>query len=594
MSGTHSCWVDVENGAGVKYGDGPIFNVINWQSTAQLSKAGTFTLSVPASDQRAALLIPKRVVRCYAMVGGAATEIGAGIIDGVRWDGANTLVVSGSDLLAELRYRSVHELNLVTETRYTPTKVFSYSGSTWTDMVAAYDGVATFGVGNRVSFDLGAIDDFLYIGYSAPFNVVYTYQDAGASSTIWNTVASDLNYGYSDGAGGWPELKVVSDTQIVGGVPWPASLVTVDPVASGDNVVLFQRNANWQAETVNGVSAYWIRVDPTENIQEVSIVEFVVGVRSNLLADVAAIMDYAPTAWADWDADADSTTIFDATAEGTYAAFAGELVLSALVKIAKRAGESFRLGAGRTLHWLHTSGNAFASSGMRAIGSNGSSGFDLDAYTCHIVSIEETRDTSDLITRIYPFGSGNGKARVTLVNATLAMPTGYSMDAANNYIKRDTASPAAGESLYGQIERIMAFKDIRPTDDLTFDSVDVCNQLASLTLNYLERHCTVNYFYRLTVTGLSAILRVGETIRVVYREVHDGVLAVNIDADLIILSETHTFSARGLYTVSMSVGTTDAWPASDAEIIADMIEQGVIYESHPQAIASGMVKALDV
>jgi hypothetical protein len=592
MTNAVACWVNVESGAGARLGDGPIVHVVNWTSTALLSKAGTFSLVVAAGDPRAALLQPKRVVRCFALVNGALAEIGAGIIDTIRWDGATLLEVTGSDLLAELRYRSVHDLNLVDETQHTPAKVFSYVqvGSVWTDMVAAYDGVKVFGVANRVSFDLNTFGDFLYIGYSAPFNVLYTYQDLGAGGTTFNAVPSDLNYGYSDGAGHWPELKIVSDTQIVGGVPWPASLANRNPITdlAHPNTVLFQRNSNWHTETVNGVAnLYWIRVDPTANLGAVSIVEFEIGKRFNLAADVGAVMAYAPAAWASWAAGADGVTVFNRTTEGTYAAFAGELVLNALTKIAERAGENFRLGAGRTLHWLHTA-TGYAASGARAVMHTGSVRQDANAAICQIVALEETRDTNDLVTRVYPFGAGNGKARVTMVNATLAMPSAdYVMDTANNYIRRVSA-----ETTYGQIERIMAFSDVRSTDDAAFDGVEVCNQLAQLTLNWLQRNSEINYFYRLQVTGLHQVLKVGTTIRVIYREVHDGVVTVDIDDDLIILSETHTFAAGEAYTVAMDVGTTDTWPATDTEIIADMIENGTVYESHPQAVDSAMIKTV--
>jgi hypothetical protein len=589
MTNPVTCWVNVEDSAGARLGDGPLVHVVSWGSTAELSKAGTFALVVAAADPRAALLQSKRVVRCYALVSGAIAEIGAGIIDAIRWDGGLLLEVTGSDLLAELRYRSVHDLSVVTETTHVPTKVFSYSSSTWTDLVAAYDGNKTFGAANRVSFTLGdPTNSYLFVGYSAPFNVLYTYQDAGAPGTLWNTVAADLNYGYSDGAGNWPEFDIVDDTQIVGGVPWAHDLVLVNPETDPDrrNHVLFQRNANWVAETVNGVSAYWVRVDPTAGLNTVSVVEFVIGVRSNRADDIGAVMAFAPATWASWAAGADGLTIFDRTTAGTYAAFAGELVLNALTKIAERAGENFRLGAGRTLHWLRT-GAGYTASGVRAVMHTGSIRQESNLVACQIVALEETRDTNDLITRIYPFGAGNGKARVSLVNATLTMPAGYVMSTANNYIRNATA-----ETAYGQIERIVAFKDVRSTDDMTFDSVEVCNQLAQLTLNYLQRNSAVNRFYRLAVTGLHHVIQVGTTIRVIYREVHDGVVTVDIDEDLIVLAETHTFAAGEAYTVAMDVGTTDTWPATDAEMIAEMIEQGTVYESHPQAVDSAMIKTV--
>lgn len=594
MDSPVSCWVNVEV-AGVVVGDGPIRHVVSWSSTALLSKAGSFTLTVAAHDPRADLLRSKRVVRCWAIVGGAPTEIGAGIIDEIRWtaDGLH-LVISGSDLLAELRYRSVHDLQIYDEDLAPPTKVWLSLGDppVFTDLADTYNDDY---VGEE-TFTLTSTDGFIYIGYSAPFTVLYTFQGAGG-----NDNPSTLQYRYSAVGKQWEDEAatvplLADDTNIVADIPFPAAHASNNPPIDGTNTLLFRAPVDWEFREVNGVGAFWLRIDPASLLDAIPVVEFAIGLRSIAVNDVSVVMDgYAGGDWNvvgdEWSSDsllvptvpAVAGEVYRDTAAGSYAVFAGELVLSALVKIAKRSGESFRLGAGRKLHWLRTDGTAasFAASGVRAVRATGNERQTANPLTCQIVSLEQLRDTNDLITRIYPYGAGNGTTRVSLKNATLTMPTDFEMDTGENYIRRiSTEDPA----VYGRIERVMSFKDIRATDNLTFDSPEACDQLAQAALTFLQRHSSEQQFYRLVVVGLPGLLQVGTRIRVIYREAAGGRAIKNVNDTFIILSATTEFSEGEVSTTVLEVGTTDALPATDAEVLADVIEQGATYESHSQYV----------
>lgn len=100
-------WIDVENSAGTVQGDGPITSAAYWRSVRPLDRAGKFAFEMPATDSRTSLVTARRVARCYAVIDGAVTEVGAGIIDvispRINADGRPMLVVSGPDLLGELR-----------------------------------------------------------------------------------------------------------------------------------------------------------------------------------------------------------------------------------------------------------------------------------------------------------------------------------------------------------------------------------------------------------------------------------------------------------------------------------------------------------
>jgi len=79
-------WIDIENAAGDKLGDGPIITAESWESTPQLDAAGSFRFTMPASDPKSALLVRKRIARCYTVRDGEVVEVGSGIIDLVEED----------------------------------------------------------------------------------------------------------------------------------------------------------------------------------------------------------------------------------------------------------------------------------------------------------------------------------------------------------------------------------------------------------------------------------------------------------------------------------------------------------------------------
>lgn len=592
MSGPVTCWIDIEHPTtGSKYAI--IENVISWTSTALLSKAGKISFSVAADDPKAKAITPKRVARCYAIIDGAITEIGAGIIDKVQWRvGADqtTITCTGDDLLRELTYRSVHDLEIYTETRVMPTKVFQFDGpSTYDDLTDTYDGTVPNGnTSTHEPFDLAATDSFLLIGYSDPFNVIYTTM----GPDYYNLVESSTGYGYSDGTTSpdddWPQFRALVDNVSVDGIPWPASLIDTEVST------LFERPGTaWQSQTINSVNAYWVRFDPSANISAVDIRSFVLGIREPSTSDVTNIMAYAPTAWSSWSAGTVDPGVYASTTDGTYAIFAGETVLSALTKVAERSGENFRLGPSRQLHWLQDTNTE---SGVRAVTGTNSVAINSNANVCTIVSLEKIFDTYDLVTRVYPYGAGNGKARVTLINSDFDVGTGYSLNATANYIESTGGTTDYGASRgtteYGLIERVMSFKDARSVSDTLPETAEACNQLAKLALNWLQRHDHFAQFYRLTVVGLEQIVKVGTTIKVDYREYRDGVATLTVSGDYIILSATHTFSNGRIYTVSLDIGTIDSLPDTDAEVMASMIENGMIYEAHPQPIDANTVRII--
>lgn len=400
-------YIDVEDSSGNKLGAGPITTAFNWQHTRKMDRAGEFSFSMPAGDEMTQYLQARRVVRCWGIVGGQRTELGAGIIDEITVDVDTTsnppvLVVSGGDLLRELSTRSVGFLEL---------------------------------------------DNYTF-----------------------------------------------------------------------DNAIL-------------------------------------------------KIMSYAPSGW---------TPFYDSTSGlgNIYVKFAGESVLAALIAVCKLAGAHFYLPSGRTPIFTAVNND----SGVRAVQSTTAT--DADEL-CVVTALEKTSESHNLLTRIYPFGGGNGENRLTLEHTTASAPTGYTLDAANNYLKRD-----ASEATYGQIEKYLSFKNISPISNSLTDLQNAADALFALAYNHLRLNSEPYSRYRLSVAGLEQIIHPTETVRVIWQEFVDGYHAVDIDDDLIVLGVSTQIDNAGVRVAELDVATIDRFPADDFDAIVAQMEDGHVLEAHPQLTAT--------
>ena len=136
------------------------------------------------------------------------------------------------------------------------------------------------------------------------------------------------------------------------------------------------------------------------------------------------------------------------------AVFAGELVLDALGKLAAHTGQHFRMGTGgRKVNWLRA---ALTASGLRAVQGGEGVALEDNHAVCLIEDIEERADGYELLTRVYPFGAGNGDNRLTLAETTRTAPTGYTLNAVTNELVNTAAETALGV----RIERYLSWKEI--------------------------------------------------------------------------------------------------------------------------------------
>lgn len=296
------------------------------------------------------------------------------------------------------------------------------------------------------------------------------------------------------------------------------------------------------------------------------------GVGGGIATALAEIMAYAPAGWS-----FDTVNGYNSTGVDVYGSFAGELVLDALIKIAEKYGQQFRLGANRQLVWLRAT---TPSSGLRAV-QNLSPEAGGDANVCLIRSFTQIKKTFDLVTRVYPFGAGNGNARLTMLASTVAEPSGYTLDKTNNYLEIDAAT-----AQYGLIERYVAFKDVRPISNTTPDVQSAADALFTAAKTYLDQNSTEQITYDLDVVGLNKIVYPGETIHVSYRNYADGYKALDVNTDLVILETTTEISDADVRTVNCKVSNLAKWNVDDASLVSQQIGESRVFEAHDQLSAS--------
>lgn len=288
-------------------------------------------------------------------------------------------------------------------------------------------------------------------------------------------------------------------------------------------------------------------------------------------AALTAISALAPVGWT-------FTPAVSPDNDYIYARYGGESVLGALVYLAERTQTHFYRSENRTLVFT----SEFESSGIRAIQAYG----NLAAETCAITSLRRTVDTHDLLTRITPYGSGQGNARLTLAATSRVAPVGYTLNAADNYIENDAATVAYGLVDFPEIE----FKEITPISNTDADLEAAADMLFDAALEELRRRSTLaeQVTYTLQVEGCSQLLRPMQTIRVVYRDVDQG---IDIDDDLYILEATWEVDESGVRTTDLVVSTDDRWPVSDVIAAAERAVEGRVFQAHPQLNANSYVTA---
>lgn len=570
-------WIDVENASGVRQGSGPIRSAMQWQSTAVLDGAGTFSFTMPAGDPQAMLLASGRIARCWTVDRGARVEVGAGIIEQVeRTPGDPSLItVTGPDLLAELGRVQVGAL--------------AVRELVWTNLADSRFGV--IGIMNTaVEFDSGGSGSYRrwweplpnsHDGNAGTWTVTHLVSDIDhfPESGDWFLIGGDARFDAAELTFAnldFADNNVTLQGQYFNGQAWVTLPFTDGTLVGGASLrqngnLSWTRPTDWARCTAIQGSGNWffvrfrvIRVWPANPSDSgyFSLAEVRVLADTPTTTGVSQIMARAPASWrfADFPTNTVPRT-WSATATPRYIEFDGQSVLAALVTLYEQGGqtggvpvrEHFRLGAGRTIEQL---GSARTHSGVRAV--------KAGAGDVVIKAVSQVADAADVVTRIYPT-SADG---VTLLLTSRTAPAGYALNKTANFLEHVT-----GVAAFGAIELARRFPDIsmQQADSLTVHPEMCANALFDAALEFLRQHGTEQAFYDLELFGAQAALRPGDLIDVYYQEYAQGVRVIDINAPLIMTSVTRAAGAGAPSVVRLGVATTARVAATDAQVLADAV-----------------------
>jgi hypothetical protein len=528
-------WIDVEDASGTKLGSGPIVSATGWQQRRRMNQAGEFGFVMPANDPQVALLAGQRVVRCWNWdVIRGAYVVGAGVIERIRTtvapDGTALLDVSGGDLLRQLSTRTVGMLDLFVDTGETPSRVSRVNPGE-TVLTNAFDGNVATSDAVTLTGTTGAPADWIYVAQTSTFHAV-----AFTLGAAKNNNAATLGvqfYRIESGGYGWETGKVVSDGTASGGATLAQS-----------GTVEIETPRGWEKLG----SAYVMRFFVSANLDAVDFAEVQTKTERPTATALADVMAYAPSPWA-----LDGTG-YSATASTVYLTFAGESVLTALIRIAETTGENFIGGTTQEVKWLRADQTA---SGLRAVaGVDPLAGEDNDdiVLITNLRAVPDT-DATGICSRVLCWGGGVGGARPTLADCTRTPPAGYTLSTTSNYLKCDAA-----ETAYGRIEYVLTAPDVVAADTTPTQKQQASNTLYDRALTYLQRHNAPLQNYAMDVVKAHAELTPGQTIRLVYHEWAATYHAVNINADLWILETAEELAADGKRLTGLSLSNVVVYP----------------------------------
>lgn len=306
---------------------------------------------------------------------------------------------------------------------------------------------------------------------------------------------------------------------------------------------------------------------------------------------------------ASWSLSGASTTT-----QTVYARFWHDTVLQGLIRVGQSVGEHFRLGSGRTVHWLGRS-SGFGSSNILCTTVGDPAAVAANPSACLITKIEEVTESWDQWTRVFLFGAGEGEDRLDLqavenwpdpeddqTTGTSVMT--FSADVAradngvgtdqwecnrrDNYLENNTKRVA-----YGYLQKVLSIKDIAPISNTDADLADAADYLLQVGYNYLRTRVSPQKFYRLSVTGLENTIDVGETIIVYAQGVYQDADGYNTyfdvnRSDLIVIETTQEITERGIRTVDLLVATTDRFPETDESALLGPVQESIVMQALPQ------------
>jgi len=560
-------YVEIYTVAGV-FVQGPLYNITRFRYDDVMDALSSWEMDMPLGDPypRIAIQQHHRIV-VTRLDDGALTGVYSGIVDSVYVDTkTNIIKIKGFCRGRELCWAPAGALDIWAE------EVQAFDSALW-DCYAGRQNDAGGGSSTELTGGGGsgfpwaattlkgpgtsgaAISKWLYLGRDR------LWHDLHVHMTTYNTKVLTAQWQYYNGqTGGWANLAVTDGT-VSAGKPF-----------GQDGDVLFVYPDDRVTLTHDGHNYYWIRVRVTQDDETTNIVissctgKAIIPTATPFATFITPIL---PAGWTLTGVGEPATPVF--------AQFTQESIFEVLVKIAEQTGEHFIIN-GTDIDWIGTTPLTGAT--QRYLEQTEDIDDEMSAV---VLDAAFTKETYDLISRVYPYGGGHSSAQVTLAKATDTPPVGYTLVVGSNYVKYDAAEAPADPGYIGIIAKRLYCPEIGVETVEPPKDEHAANALLSKAVAYLSRRCAINTSYDVSVAGLTSRLYPGQRVQVTFSKYYQGTQYIDIDEVLIVVKFSEELSAEGIkHTITVS--TTDMLAKTDAEKVSEYIEADYITKAHPQTV----------
>ncbi len=190
-----------------------------------------------------------------------------------------------------------------------------------------------------------------------------------------------------------------------------------------------------------------------------------------------------------------------------------------------------------------------------------------------VVGLRQATAASDVVNKVYVYGSGDGSAALTLQGATATVPAGYALDLAASSITH-TASP------YPLREKRLDLKQIGPLANTDLGVLNAKNALVIAGHQALKSMIAPVVTYDATVLWTGRLLPL-QRLRLTHKSD-----ALAVDATLVITEVTVRATAEGVVTSAVTLQADGRRVPGDAEVVAGAIRAARIGVTYPQLSVS--------
>jgi len=134
-----------------------------------------------------------------------------------------------------------------------------------------------------------------------------------------------------------------------------------------------------------------------------------------------------------------------------------------------------------------------------------------------VQNLPEKTSTKDLINWIVPLGAGEGTGALTLEKSTRSSPYTVQSIAGPDGTLQYYLSDATSVAAYGQIEKMLTFKQIAPLSNSETDIINAANALYDAAADWLTKNKNPIVTYGLTVKNVKNNILPGDKIHVNYK-----------------------------------------------------------------------------